>query len=317
MAHQLDFTTGRAAVAYTKETPWHLLGDQLEVGAPIERWIEAAGLNWTVLDSPIFMLHDGQYRKIPGKKALFRSDTGGQLSVVSDDFKVVHPKEVVEFFRDLVDRHDMQLSTAGALFDGRRFWALAELGKDFEAVDGDKVEGNLLLTTAVDGSLRTTARFVSTRVVCNNTLNIALAENVKNLVQVSHRSQWDPEKAKMDLGLIDTAWDRFTKDVRRLVETPISTDLARGFFMDLLDEPGKDHTPAFDRKVENLMELYTGGRGADMSVGTLWGVVNAATEAYTYGSGRRDPSHQFWDSFYAGGADMKDKAFSMALELAN
>jgi hypothetical protein len=61
------------------------------------------------------------------------------------------------------------------------------------------------------------------------------------------------------------------------------------------------------------MNLYKSGIGADMSYGNYWGIINSATEMYTHGTGKRAPSHQFWDSFYAGGAEMKNKAFEKAL----
>ena len=319
MAHQLDESNNRFNMAFTKELPWHGLGQKLEEGAPIEQWIEAAGLDWDVLPSKTYLRVGNRFQVIEGRKSLFRSDTEAPLAIVSKGFHIVQPREVVEFFRDLVEEHNMKLSTAGSLFGGTRFWALAELGKDFEVVNGDKVNGNLLLTTAVDGSMHTTAKFVSTRVVCNNTLTVALNENVKNLVKVSHRSAWDPKQVKIDLGLIDASWDNFITNVRLLANAPITDAQATTFFTELLTEDLRvrdqkaDKVRREEKKVENLLGFFHNGQGADFAKNTYWNAVNAVTECYTYGTGRRDPSHQFWDSNYGGSDDLKTRALLKAI----
>lgn len=324
MAHEIDTTTGRAAMAFTgsRDKIWHGLGEELSDGASIEEWQVAAGMEWEVKSSEVTYSIPGDgplfipdVRQFQDRRVLYRSDTRSALSVVSSDFKVVQPKEVLEFFRDLVERHDMKLSTAGCLFGGKRFWALAELGKEFEVTSGDVVKGHLLLTTAVDGSLNTTAKFVSERVVCNNTLTIAMGEKNGNLVKVSHRSKWDPDQVKMDLGLIDSSWYEFIANMKKLAETKISVKGAYDFYSDLLFPEEKAMSKLQVRKVEKLMELFVNGQGAEMSRGSLWGVVNGVTELYTHGSGRRDPSHQFTDSYYGNGASVKDLALSKALAL--
>ena len=326
MAHELDMTNNRANMAFTgsRDQVWHGLGTELEQGAPIEDWIVQAGLDWEVQAAEVQYSIPGQapvflpdVRSMQDRKVLYRSDTHDALSVVGKDFKVVQPRQVVEFFRDLVEKNNMHLSTAGSLFGGRKFWALAELGKDFEVVSGDKVTGHLLLTTAVDGSMKTVGKFVSTRVVCNNTLNIAIGEKNKNVVQVSHRSEWDPDAVKVELGLMDGAWLQFIKDVRKLAATKISDDKADRFFGKVIfDKPSEPLTKIQQRKIDNLMDLYkVTGMGADMAAGTLWGAVNAITQQYTHGSGKRDVSHQFWDSEFSFYGKMKDKAFQQALAM--
>jgi len=320
MAAELDMSNDRANMAYTGRAPWHGLGQELQDDASIEQWMISAGMEWTVKSSPVLFKTpsvDGfSHRTFANRNVLYRSDTHAPLSVVSEDFKVVQPKEIIEFFRDLVEKHDMKLSTAGSLFDGKRFWALAELGKEFEVVNGDKVKGNLLLTTAVDGSLNTTAKFVSERVVCNNTLNIALSEKGSaNLVKVSHRSQWDPEQVKMDLGLIDSSWLKFIQDMRKLASTKVSDSQVAELYQDVLFGD-KQPTKHGERKIASVMDLYRKGVGAEMSYGTLWGAVNGMTELYTHGSGKRQASHQFWDGYYCGGAEKKDSVYSKALAMA-
>lgn len=324
MSHEIDMSNERANFCFTgsRSAIWHGLGTEIPEDATIEQWISAAGMNWDVIptevnftipgEAPLFL---PEVKTFDDRKLLYRSDTKAPLSVVGKDFKVVQPKEIVNFFSDLVERHDMKLSTAGVLFEGRRFWALAELGKDFEVISGDKVKGHLLLTTAVDGSLKTTAKFVSTRVVCNNTLSISLSEK-GSVISVSHRKEWDPEQVKIDLGLLDESWANFKRDLSKLVGTKIGVEEAFNFFKDLvLPEPEAEFTRRSEKRVNELMDLYTGGVGNELGKGTLWNAVNAVTEQFTHGTGRRQPSHQFWDSYFGAQDQIKSKALSKALEM--
>ena len=327
MAHELDMSNNRANMAFTgsRDKIWHGLGTELQQDASVDEWITSAGLDWEVVPAEVqYTIPGGAPLFIPDvktmsdRKVLFRSDTKDPLAVVGKDFKVVQPRQVVEFFRDLVEKNNMKLSTAGSLFGGRKFWALAELGKDFEVVSGDKVTGHLMLTTAVDGSMKTVGKFVSTRVVCNNTLNIAMGEKGKNVVQVSHRSEWDPDTVKVELGLMDGAWLQFIQDVRKMSNVKLTDNKAYNFFSKVVfDKPTEPLTKVQERKIDNLMDLYKGaGMGADMAGKTLWGCVNAITQQYTHGTGKRDTSHQFWDSEFSVYGKMKDKAFQEALAMA-
>ena len=250
---------------------------------------------------------------------LYRSDNKAPLSVVGNDFKIVQPNEIIEFFRDLTIHNGMRLSTAGTLFGGRRFWALADTGKADEVTKGDEVQGHLLLVTACDGSLATTAKFVSTRVVCNNTLTIAMSERAKQLVKVSHRSNFDASKVHIDLGLIDKAWAEMMKNLRKMAKTKMSDSAMEDFYKKQLYNPTKaegDQTWGVKRELFRIMELAKGGSGSDMSAGTAWGALCGATELYTHGTGKRDSNHQFWDSYNGPLEEKKIKTYRNLLAMA-
>ena len=103
MAHMIDQTTGRDAIAYTGKTPWHGLGQQLTPGQSIDTWTREAGLDYTVLESPVMYNSPAatEAQKWPERKVLHRSDTGAPLAVVSDSYKVVQPSEIMDFFGQL------------------------------------------------------------------------------------------------------------------------------------------------------------------------------------------------------------------------
>ena len=142
----------------------------------------------------------GSIHAFPDQKVLYGSDTRSPLSVVSRRFQVVQPAEILEFYRDLTEVGGFELETAGVLKVGRKLWALARTGQSVSLKGRDKVSGYLLLATACDGTLATTAQFTSVRVVCNNTLEIALGDG-SGSVEGPDRSQFDPQAVKRQLGI--------------------------------------------------------------------------------------------------------------------
>ncbi len=187
------------SMAYVGQTPWHGLGNQLAANQPIEVWADRAGMNWTIEPSEVRYVSGsagiGSIHAFPDQKVLYRSDTKAPLSVVSARYQVVQPREILEFYRDLTEVGGFELETAGVLKEGRKFWALAKTGQSGMLKGKDHVKGYLLLATACDGTLATTAQFTSVRVVCNNTLAIALGDGT-GVVKVPHRSQFDPQAVK-------------------------------------------------------------------------------------------------------------------------
>ena len=169
MAHLID------SMAYTGQTPWHGLGNILPPHQSLDVWLQAAGMNWTIEQSDV--LYQGApdnpiLHTYPDSKVLYRSDTLAPLSVVSQRYNVVQPHEVLHFYQDLVEAGGFELETAGSLKGGRKLWALAKTGRDLMLKGGDLVKSYLLLATSCDGTLCTTAQFISVRVVCNNTLQV-------------------------------------------------------------------------------------------------------------------------------------------------
>ena len=170
-------------MAYVGAEPWHGLGNRLPAKQPLEVWAKAAGMDWAIRETPVRFMADqagalGSIMTFEDQKVLYRSDTKAPLSVVSNRYQVVQPKEVLEFYKDLVEVSGYELETAGVLKAGKKFWALARTGKESALKGTDVVKGYILLATSCDGSLATTATPTTIRVVCNNTLSIALNGNI-------------------------------------------------------------------------------------------------------------------------------------------
>ena len=322
MAHEIEVnsTTGLAEIAWAGEKPWHGLGQELRFGASIEEWIKAAQMDWTVEGAPVRYSVEGKTKTFDGQQVLYRSDNGKALSVVSDAFRVVQPAEVLEFFRDLTQIHGMQLEVAGCLFNGKRFWATATAGRVAEILPGDEVKAYLVLMTGVDGTLATSAKFVSTRVVCNNTMRIAINEPARREARRTHRQTFDHKEVKLDLGLLDKSWDEYIQSMKSLTKVKMDDDAAARFFKQLVSTPKDEKfddgmSRATKNAVDELMFRLRNGLGAESGRGTAWNVLNAVTEKYTHGTQRRDQNRQFVNSLYGTDAAMKDKAFDQLIQL--
>lgn len=312
MAHEIDATTGTNAIAYVGETPWHGLGQKLPEGADLATWKRAAQLEWSVLESPVFYNVPGEstVRTMESRKALYRSDTKTDLSVVSKKFNVVQPGDVLEFFRKLVDSHGFKLETAGALRGGRKIWALARISESIKVMD-DVVQPYCLLSTAYDSSMATWARLCSTRVVCANT--IAYAESEKgNIVRVPHNAQLDFDAVRLQLGLALNAWEKFKVRSLKMAEREMSDPEAEAFLRELLGV-ADDETP---RGFARVLDLFKGGQmGADKKSTrqTLWGMVQAVAEHVDHNPWARSNETRLDAAWFGAGNNLKVKAFQRAL----
>ena len=310
-------------MAYAGEKPWHGLGNKLAPQQPIEVWRQQAGMDWKIEESEVRYITGnnnlGVINAFPEQKVLYRSDTRAPLAVVSKRFKVVQPGEVLEFYRDLTSHSGFELETAGVLREGRKFWALARTGQSTTLKGRDKVDGYLLLATACDGTLATTAQFTSVRVVCNNTLRVALGNN-NGAVKVPHRSEFDPEAVKRQLGITVASWDGFVARMKALVERPVDPDTVEGLLRRVLTYAGPDGRADIvnEQALANVRALYEGGgRGAMLlsSRGTAWGLLNSVTEFVDHHRRARSDDHRRDAAWFGQGAQIKQRAWDEAMKL--
>ena len=310
-------------MAYAGEKPWHGLGNKLTTLQPIDVWKRQAGMDWMIEESEVRYITGnhtvGAIHSFPEQKVLYRSDTKRPLAVVSKRFQVVQPEEVLEFYRDLTEYSGFELETAGVLKEGRKFWALARTGQSTTLKGKDQVNGYLLLATACDGSLATTAQFTSVRVVCNNTLQIALGDN-RGAVKVPHRSEFNADAVKQQLGLTVAPWNRFVAKMKDLVACPVDPDSVDGLLRRMLvysGQPGK--APVVNEQaVRSVRALYDGGgRGAQLasSRGTAWGLLNSVTEYVDHHRRARSDDHRRDAAWFGQGAQFKQRAWEGLVQL--
>ncbi|AIP61626.1 DUF932 domain-containing protein [Burkholderia thailandensis] len=314
-------------MAFANETPWHGLGNQLAANQPLEVWAKQAGMDWRIEEAEVRFVSGmagttlGSIHAFPEQKVLYRSDTKAPLSVVSKRFNVVQPAEIIEFYRDLTEAGGYELETAGVLKDGKKLWALARTGQNATLKGRDRVNGYLLLATACDGSLATTAQFTSVRVVCNNTLAIALGDST-GAVKVPHRSQFDAQAVKRQLGIAISSWDGFMARMKALSECRVNDTAAETFLRRVLTYPTTSASSQVaatnDSAIKAVHELFTGrGKGSDMAsaAGTAWGLLNSVTEFVDHQRRARSADNRTDSAWFGTGAALKQKAFDEAMRL--
>jgi phage/plasmid-like protein (TIGR03299 family) len=315
MAHEI------ASMAFVAETPWHGLGNQLPKNQPLEVWQRSAGMDWTIKEAEVlYSVADVgiNVRPVVDNKVLYRSDSLEPLSVVSKRYQVVQPKEVLEFYRDLVSAGGFELETAGVLKGGRKLWALAKTGQETVLSGGDKVKAYLLLATSCDGSLATTAQFTSVRVVCSNTLQLAVSDRA-GAVRVPHSTKFDPAAVKRELGIGLSAWDSFLVGIRSMAERKVNKFEAMNFLVDVLGDPALPLNEQPNQKaLQSVHALFAGaGKGADMAAanGTAWGLLNAVTEYVDHERRARSQDYRMDSAWFGTGAAIKERALGRALAL--
>ncbi|WP_374354221.1 DUF932 domain-containing protein [Thermomonas sp.] len=310
-------------MAYAGDKPWHGLGNKLAAQQSIETWRRQTGMDWKIEESEVRFISGGTNQGVisafPEHKVLYRSDTKAPLAVVGKRFNVVQPGEILEFYRDLTACNGFELETAGVLLEGRKFWALARTGQSTSLKGRDRVDGYLLLATACDGTLATTAQFTSIRVVCNNTLRVALG-NGNGAVKVPHRSQFDPEAVKRQLGITVSSWDGFVGRMKALVDRPVDPDSVDGLLRRVLNYTSADGKTmvANEQAIAATRALYEGGgRGAMLasSRGTAWGLLNSVTEYVDHHRRARSHDHRKDAAWFGQGAQIKQRAWEELISL--
>lgn len=151
-----------------REKPWHGLGEIVQEAPTSIDAIRLAGLDWDVTPKPVYA--DGI--EIPGYKANIRSDNGKALGIVSNRYKIVQNREAFDFTDALLEMDEVTYETAGSLAEGKRVWLMARM-PDFQMV-GEDMESYLLFTNSHDGKGSIRSCVTNVRVVCQNTLNLAL-----------------------------------------------------------------------------------------------------------------------------------------------
>lgn len=154
---------------YTREKPWHGLGVQVRESPTSEDALWLAGFGWKVLQKEIYT--EGKIQ-VPGYKANVRDTDGRVLGVVTDRYKVIQNEEAFAFTDALLGK-GVRYETAGSLQDGKKVWLLARLPKEYR-VAGERICPYLVFSNTHDGSGAVRVAVTPIRVVCNNTLNLAL-----------------------------------------------------------------------------------------------------------------------------------------------
>lgn len=291
MAHDICMVTGEAAVAFDQRegTPWHGLGlahdgPMTPLGA-----LELARLDYRVEAVPAFAQVGSAMVGADDHRAIVRSDCGRVLGMVGSGYTVIQNRDTAEAIERVYGGPHAVVSVAGALGQGERIWFLCGLGGEaFEVQPGDPIERYLLVTSAHDGSGAHRMLFTSVRVVCRNTLTIAL-RGAQHQVSLRHTRNVGlalPMLADV-LAQSRTYWERVREAFAMLARQSVTRPEVRSFLDQLLPAPrdarGEIRQGAGLTKIEAQRETIRrlfegGGDGSALAGSTRWGLLNAATQ---------------------------------------
>jgi phage/plasmid-like protein (TIGR03299 family) len=296
MSHNIGtMNDGRATMAFRgdRNDIWHRLGQQCQPGWTVDDWATNSGLAWTAEKVPALAdlsalnlspSNAWERFRVENRHFIARSDNGHILSpgTVTDIYKVVQPKEALDFFQQYVSVDDrFAIDTAMCLKSGEIIAATAVFNGDTDVV-GEKHRARLLMTTTFDGSGATIAKATMTRVVCNNTLNAALADGGKSTISIRHNTKFNPDKVGKELAQIASGFAAYKAMGEAMAARHFSdTDVAMFFKMTLDIDPKSKRDEISARKYNQFEELvncyHVGTRREGLEARTGWAMLQGVT----------------------------------------
>lgn len=328
MSHYID------TAAFAKKPAWHNLGKVLVEAANSQEMIVESGLNWEVLQSQAGFNHNyteevvddngvgfvekSEFRPFPNQYVNYRSDTGEPLGIVGKNYSIVQNREAFSFLDSLIDSGEVRYESAGALKGGKIVWMLAQLPGVQSVVDGDDIVPFVLLTHAHDGTMRITVTPTAVRVVCWNTLSLAIGSKKTRHVGVVADKLTDIRE------FITEAYGGFSgwmEKARQMAKRKVEKEEVNTFLREVFGE--KTSTRQKNTMKQIIDNLFNERNCLDGKIKmTAWGLLNAVTEyndhqKVVHGAKANDPESQrmvaeqrFMNSF------MDDTVKGKAWELA-
>lgn len=279
-----------------REKPWHGLGVELPESPTAEDAIVAAGLNWKVEKKPIF---DATGSEIPGYFANTRDSDNSILGIVSGRYEIVQNEEAFSFTDSLVDS-GLRYSTAGSLRDGKCIWLLGEMPKT--KILDDDLEQYICFTNTFDGSGAIQVICTPIRVVCNNTLNLAL-NSAKRKWSTRHIGDMQSKltEARITLGLISEYTAALQQEAERLAKIGVTDTQIEGM-LDLIYPVTEEDSDIRKKRVSNVKEnFFRCLQAPDIRPykGTAYSVIMAATDYADHGEPMRKTSNYEQNRWYS------------------
>ncbi len=293
MAHDLETQNGVASFASFREPAWHNLGTVFDTEKNTSEMLIAANLNnWNVrldeLTIPSNMTSDKNYQYVVRTNPTDKSQTD-VLGIVGERYVPLQNEELFAFGDNILDGGG-RWETAGSISGGRVVFGSLALERE-TILDpsgvADKVKTYLLINTSHDGSIAIQASITPVRVVCANTLNVALnrtkkKDGVKQSFKIRHTqtAQGKVAVARQALGMANSYMDEFDKMAHAMIAKEISAQDFNNIILAAYPKPetdAKGSVKKWTNKVDMINDIYTGEFNG-MIAGNAWGAFNALTE---------------------------------------
>lgn len=277
--------------------PWHGIGTIVENVLTSGDALRLGGLDWQVDKFPMVAMVDRSgmqgdayvedIRPVQtGAYATVRSDNDRILGTgLSNRYTIVQNREAFAFFDAVVRDGSAKYETAGSLDEGRRVFLTAQLSREIRVGDVDPVETYLLMANAHDGSMSFTAAVTPVRVVCQNTLNLAL-KGATQQWKLRHTESIDGrlDEARRALGLSFEYMDAFEKEANALIEKELSKQQFGVMLKQVFKDKDAEKSGFFSDLQASLMTNFESSPTLDDGFRfTGWGAVNAVGEYFEWG----------------------------------
>lgn len=323
MAHNLNQAEdGQYSIAFlgSRNDVWHRLGQEMKEGMDTTEWAKEAGLDWEAEKYPAYFgtFHqEGMegYHKVNNGYHIVRKDTNYPLGYVTNRYKIVQPKEVLDWFQQYISVDDrFALDVAGCLKNGEIVWATAKYNGDI-TVAGDNHHARLLMTTSYDGTGSTINKMTMTRVVCNNTLDVALFSGNKATVKTTHSAKFDAKKVGEELSNLAASIQSYKTFGDAMVQVHMSQEQVEEFFKSTIGwKADEDQTTRKENQYRELVNAYNDTVKEGTQPETMWCALNAVTRYVDHVRQTRDTNgagedeSRFLSAQFSSGAAMKKKA---------
>lgn len=305
------------AYAYRNDSdiPWHKFGERCHPDLTPQQFLVKAGLAWEVEMIPSVIPYGDDM--IPtGDSALVRNSDGKVLTNVSGSWHPVQNHEAFDFFTEFCAAGEMTMETGGSLHEGKMVWAMAKVNEGFEIFGEDRVESYLLFSNPHEYGKSIDIRFSPVRVVCHNTLTMALAGRADLSVKLSHRRAFNPEMVKKTLGIAHERLAQYRDLALLLGSKKAEKENVVEYLKQLFPHSNEGRAQSDLSRVGNQVnKLIASQPGAKFAEGSWWQVFNATTY-YTDHVASRDAETRLWNSWYGKERTRKIQAMELATQYA-
>lgn len=316
---------GFAEAAFAITPAWHKLGTVLDHPMTSKEALEAAGLNWRIIQQPVARWNGKEFILEPNFVFNVREDLDIPFCVVSKKYRVVQNYEAFAFLDALVENHEMLYEAAFSIRNGKRVVLLARLPGVDNVVEGDSILRYILMSLDHNGTGSIVVKPTPVRVVCANTLAMALRGTEREL-RIPHRSNLDEklEAVRHILAKSNKQFEEYLKKCKALVNKRINLGDWLSYLDALVPKISSDKHKRKAKKIEEarvqINEIFHNQR-QEIVGRTAWAAFNAVSEWVDHHSrkGRTEQKKleaQLFDIFYGNGSKLKQKAFALACELA-
>jgi len=327
MPDNISQKNGRAEIMVVGKPAWHRLGTVLDKPATAEEAINAANLDWEVIKKPLFAGATEHYRLL-SNFAIVRGDDweNGKatvLGIVGDGYTPVQNREAFSFFDPIVGEKAAIYHTAGALGSGERVWILAKLPGDIRVIGDDITHKYLLLSNSHDGNSAVQIKFTPIRVVCQNTLTMALSQGPT--LRVPHTRDVR-ERLRIAANMLNAVKLRYTEletVFKKMANIQLDSNKLQNYLGQVFPDPRRKADEArYERALEQARTdraaseyLFEKGKGNEQKgvAGTLWAAYNGVAEYVDYRRyAKATDKRQVEAIWFGDGYSAKARAYTVA-----